>query len=147
MLRGNFPAKIDAQGRIKIPAAHRKLLEDTFGSDFYVTSTTGRNVLLYPLHEWEKVEAKLLEPPKMLPAKEKFRRATSYYGQAARMDKQGRIVIQQHLREAAKVDGEEVAVMGALNHLEVWNRERFEALLKSDPYSDADATALAELDI
>ncbi len=62
------------------------------------------------------------------------------------MDKQGRVLIQAHLREAAQVDGE-VAVMGYLTYLQVWNRERVQNLLKSEPYTDKDATALAELGI
>ena len=33
VLRGNSPAKIDAQGRVKIPTAHRKILAEEFGSD------------------------------------------------------------------------------------------------------------------
>ncbi len=147
MFRGNFPAKLDAQGRIKIPTAHRKILDETHGPEVYVTSFNGESVRIYPMHEWEKIEAKLLEPPKMLPGKVKLLRNTSYYGQVAAMDKQGRILIQPHLRDKAGVDGQEVAVMGQLNYLEVWNKEHFERVLESDPYTDKDAQALAELGI
>lgn len=146
MLRGNFPAKLDAQGRIKIPSAHRKLIEEQYGFELYVTSVTGESVLIYPMREWEEIEAKLLEPPKMLPEKVKFLRHTNYYGQVSTMDKQGRVLIQPHLREATQMDGE-VAVMGYLTYLQVWNKERFEKLLQSDPYTDQDAAALAELGI
>ena len=72
VLRGNSPAKVDAQGRLKIPTSHRKVLEDEFGRELFVTSISGENVLLYPLAEWEKIEAKLQEAPKMRPEKLKF---------------------------------------------------------------------------
>ena len=144
VFRGNSPAKIDSQGRLKIPAAHRSLLEQEYGRELYVTSLTGANVLIYPLREWELIEDKLLEPPKMQPAKMRFVRNTAYYGQLATLDRQGRVVIQAHLREAASVAGE-VAVIGYLNYLEVWNHEHFQELLRSRPYSDDDAVALAEL--
>ena len=146
MLRGNFTAKLDAQGRVKIPTAHRKLIQEEYGVDLYVTSITGENLLIYPMREWEEIEARLLEPPKMLPEKVKFLRHTNYYGQVASMDKQGRVSISAHLRKAAEIDVE-VAVMGYLTYLQVWNRERFEKLLKSDPYTDKDAAALADLGI
>ena len=146
MLRGNFTAKLDAQGRVKIPTAHRKLIQEEYGFDLYVTSVTGENLLIYPMREWEDIEARLLEPPKMLPEKVKFLRHTNYYGQVASMDKQGRVSIPAHLREAAEIEGT-VAVMGYLTYLQVWNRERFEELLKSDPYTDKDAAALADLGI
>ena len=145
MFRGNCPAKIDAQGRLKIPALHRKVMKQ-FGTDMFVTSITGENVLIYPMSEWEQLERKLLEPPKMLPGKVKFLRNTSYYGQVAKMDKQGRIVIQPHLREAAAMNGE-ITVIGSLTHIEVWNLARFMKVLESDPFFDEDASALAELGI
>ncbi len=146
MFRGNFPAKLDAQGRIKIPTAHRKILEQTYGRELYVTSLTGENVLIYPMEEWKQLEHKLLEPPKMRPEKVKFLRNANFYGQVANMDRQGRVLIQPHLRGAAKMDGE-VAVMGYLNYLQVWNQERFQDLLHSDPYTEKDAAALADLGI
>lgn len=145
VLRGNSPAKVDAQGRIKVPTLHRKVLE-SFGTEFYVTSRTGNNVQIYPLSEWEQIEAKLLESPNNHPGKLKFIRSTSYYGQVATMDNQGRILIQPHLREAAGIDGE-VAVMGHLNHLEVWNRAKLLDLLHQDPYTDDDEEALANFGI
>jgi MraZ protein len=146
VLRGNSPAKVDAQGRLKIPTSHRKVLEDEYGRDLFVTSISGENVLLYPLAEWEKIEAKLQESPKMRPEKLKFMRNTSYYGQIAKIDKQGRVMIQSHLREAAQINGD-VAVIGYLGYLEVWNHDRFLEQLKSDPYTKDDAIALGELGI
>ena len=99
VFRGNSPARLDAQGRLKIPTLHRKVLEEEYGSEVFVTSITGKSVLIYPLNEWEKIEAKLLEAPKLRPEKIKFMRNTSYYGQVARIDRQGRVVIQPHQRE------------------------------------------------
>ena len=147
MFRGNFPAKIDAQGRIKIPSAHRKILVATYGMEVFVTSVTGENVLIYPLPEWEKLEARLIEPPKMLPGKLKFLRNTSYFGQMAKADRQGRVLIPPHLREAAAVEGVEVDVIGQLNSLEVWNRSRFQKVLESDPYTDQDSVSMADIGI
>ena len=144
MFRGNFPTKIDAQGRIKIPASYRRILEDKYGTELYVTSTAGQYVLIYPLSEWEQIESKLLEPPKMLPEKIKFLRNTSYYGQMVSMDRQGRVLIPPHLREAADITNG-VAVMGSLTYLQLWNRKRFESLLEADPYTREDEIALAEL--
>ncbi|HEY2933744.1 MAG TPA: division/cell wall cluster transcriptional repressor MraZ [Acidobacteriota bacterium] len=146
MLRGNLPATMDEKGRIKVPVGFRKFIEEKYGVDVYVTSLTGNNVLIYPLSEWEEIEAKLLAPPKMKPEKVKFLRNTNYYGQLTQMDKQGRVLIQPHLREAAGMAGE-VAVMGNLTYLEVWNNERFSKLMESDPYTNKDAETLSDFGI
>ncbi|MEO6922478.1 MAG: division/cell wall cluster transcriptional repressor MraZ, partial [Bryocella sp.] len=91
-------------------------------------------------------EAKLAKIPDMNPAKQAFLDVTSYYGQMAEMDGQGRILIPQILREAAKVGAKEAAdvvVFGKMSFLEVANREGFEAEMK--PLSLDDQAALAAL--
>ena len=55
MLRGNYTARIDPKGRLKVPTAFRRYIEGKHGAEFYVTSLTGDNVLLYPLPEWESL--------------------------------------------------------------------------------------------
>ena len=119
-------------------------MEEKYGTELYVTSTTGQFVLIYPLAEWEQIESKLLEPPKMVPVKVKFLRNTNYYGQMVNMDRQGRVLIPPHLRERAEITNG-VAVMGSLTYLTVWNRKRFESQLESDQFTKEDEIALADL--
>jgi MraZ protein len=66
----------------------------------------------------------------------------SYYGAEASMDKQGRLLIQPHLRESAGMQGE-VAVLGKANYLEVWNNGRFRSRLKDRKLSREDRRILA----
>src|SRR5262249_51110715 len=106
MLRGNLPAKIDPKGRLKIPASFRKIIDESFGSRVFVTSLNGDCVRIYPFPVWEEIEEKLAAPPTMKPEKIKFLDLTNYWGQEAELDDQGRVLIHQHLREAAKIDGD-----------------------------------------
>ena len=52
MLRGNYAAKIDDKGRLKIPNAFRALIEKQHGTEVFVTSLTGEYVHLYPMPVW-----------------------------------------------------------------------------------------------
>ncbi len=142
VMRGNSPAKVDAQGRLKVPTAHRKILED-FGPEVYVTSVTGENVLIYPMAEWEKIETRFRDAPGKPPEVRRFLRNSSVFGQATTVDKQGRIMIQPLLRERASIDGD-VNVIGQLDHLMVWNREKILRDIDEDPYTERDEMALAE---
>jgi MraZ protein len=146
MLRGNAPATIDDKGRLKIPTVFRAEIEVTWGSDFYVTSVTGDSVLVYPLPVWHEIEQKLAKLPTLNPTKKKFLDRTNFYGQLAAMDKSGRILIPAQLRESARMTGE-VAVLGYLNNLEVWNHERFVSTLKDKEFTDADNETLGQLGI
>ena len=146
MLRGNQRATIDNKGRLKIPAGFRADIEDSWGSDFYVTSIIGDSVRIYPLSVWQEIEERLAGIPAFNPTKKKFLDRVSYYGQGSSMDKQGRILIPSLLRESAHMTGE-VAVLGKLNYLDVWNDERFRSRLESDPFTDEDEQVISELGV
>ena len=146
MLRGNYAAKIDDKGRLKIPNAFRALVEGKHGNELFVTSLTGEYVRVYPMPVWLALEEKLARAPSTHPARLKFLDRVSYYGQTAEIDAQGRVVIHPRLRESAGMSGE-VDVLGQVDYLDVWNHERFVAKLQRDPYTDDDAKALAEFGI
>ncbi len=146
MLRGNYAAKIDDKGRLKIPNAFRALIEKQHGTELFVTSLTGEYVRLYPMPIWLALEEKLARVPSAHPARLKYFDRVNYYGQTAQIDAQGRVVIHARLRDSAGMAGE-VDVFGQYDTLDVWNHERFVAKLQREPYSEEDARALAEFGI
>lgn len=146
MLRGNYTARIDSKGRLKVPTPFRRLIEQQHGTEVYITSLMGESVRIYALAEWEAIEQRLALLPTMDPARRKFLDRTNYYGQQATIDNQGRVLIHPLLRKSAEVIGD-VAVLGYLSYLEVWELERFKQRLLSDPYTEADESAIARLGI
>ncbi len=146
MLRGNYTAKIDDKGRLKIPNAFRSLVEGQHGSDLFVTSLTGEFVRIYPMPVWMALEEKMAKVPSTHPARAKFFDRVNYFGQTAAFDNQGRVIIHPRLRESAAMTGE-VDVFGQYQFLDVWNHDRFVTKLQHEPYTDDDAKALAEFGI
>ena len=146
MLRGNATATVDDKGRFKLPVQYRGYIEETWGSDFYVTSFEGESVQIYPLPVWQEIEERLAKLPSQNPTKKKFLDRTSYYGQLTSLDKSGRILIPALLRESAKMTGE-VAVLGNLNFLDVWNHQLFLARLKDQAVTIEDKETLSQLGI
>lgn len=146
MLRGNYPATVDGKGRLKIPTAFKTFLDENYGPDFYVTSLDGQFVRIYPFAVWRDIEQKLAGLPSMNKAKKKFLDRTNYWGQTSRADTQGRVLIPALLRDSAAMAGE-VAVIGYLNYLDVWNMERFREQMERHPLTDEDEQTLSELGI
>lgn len=146
MLRGNSPAKIDDKGRLKVPSLFRAFIEEEYGNELFVTSLAGDSVRIYPMPIWNEIERKLAAVPSTLPARGRFFDRVNYYGQAAELDKQGRVLIHPRLRESAEMTGE-VDVFGQYNYLELWNHERFIAKLLREPFTDEDARVLAQYGI
>jgi len=144
VLRGSYSAKIDDKGRLKIPNAFKAFVEDQHGAKgVYVTSLSGDSVRIYPMPVWIAVEERLSKMPSTHPARVKFLDRVNFYGQVTEFDVQGRVLIPPRLREAAGMAGD-VDVLGQVEFLEVWNHERFLTKLKSEPFTDDDARALAE---
>jgi MraZ protein len=131
---------------LKIPTAFKQQIEESYGLDFYVTSFDGQSARIYPFPVWREIEEKLAALPQMNKAKKKFLDRANYWGQPARMDSQGRILIPALLRESAAMRGE-VAVIGYLDHLDVWNMERFREHLERNPFTDDDEATLSNLGI
>lgn len=146
MLRGNYTTRVDEKGRLKIPTHFRRRLEEKYDSTFYVTSLTGESVQIFPIAEWEKIEQKL----SLLPANEAARRIyltrMNFFGQEAEIDNQGRILIHPLLRQKTETYGD-VAVIGSLTFLDVWNRERIEQYLLQNPFTAEHEAMLARLGI
>jgi len=143
MFRGSAPAKIDDKGRLKIPTDFRRQLEERFGSELFITSVLGDAALVYPLPVWEGIEERLLGMPSTDRVRERYLERVNYFGQQVRLDGQGRALVPQILREAAAVQGE-VVVSGRLDHLVVWNHQRWAKRLVDQPFTEEDFAALSE---
>lgn len=146
MLRGNYSAKIDDKGRLKIPNAFRALVEEQHGNSLFVTSVTGESVRIYPMPVWLGVEERLRRMPSTHPARLKFLDRVNYFGQLGEFDAQGRVSLPARLRATAGMNGD-VDVLGQVDYLDVWNHDRLLAKFDRDPFTDDDAKALAEYGI
>ena len=109
MFRGNHPTRVDEKGRLKVPAEFKRVIDEKYGTQFYITSLDGKVGQVYPFEEWERIEQKLAGLSTFNPTKKKFLDRVNYYGQMVEMDGQGRVLIPQLLREAAQIKGEEAA--------------------------------------
>jgi len=144
MLRGNYPAKADEDGRVKIPSAWLESMRES-ENRVYVTSENGESARIYPLKFWHEIEEKLARISSYNTAKEKFLTRTNYYGQEIELDERGRIVVPRILRDAAQVEGE-VDLLGNLNYVEVWNHARLVENLNNRPITEEGASILQDIE-
>jgi MraZ protein len=142
-LRGSAATRIDDKGRLKVPTMFRGVIQDQHGADVFVTSLTGDSVRIYPMPVWLEIERKLSQMPGNHPSRLKFLDRVNYYGQVGELDGQGRVVIPSHLRDGAAITGD-VRVVGRIDHLEVWNEDRFVQKLQHEAWTDEDGLRLAE---
>jgi MraZ protein len=137
VLMGHAPAKIDEKGRLKVPAGFRKIIEDKYGPECFITSTDGERALVYPLPVWYDFQARLAKVPSTSQARVKLLERVNYFGQLSAIDTQGRVLVPAVLRNVAGIS-DEVVVLGNTDHLIVWNEERMKKRLSDQPLTAED---------
>ena len=146
MFRGSHPTRVDEKGRLKVPAEFKRLIDEKYGNEFYITSLDGKVAQVYPFEEWQRIEAKLANLSNFNPTKKKFLNRTNYYGQLVEIDGQGRLLIPSLLRDSAGIKGD-VAVVGNLTYLEVQSIEAYRRDIEENPFTAEDEKTLDELGI
>jgi MraZ protein len=137
VLMGHSPAKIDEKGRLKVPTSFRKIIEDRYGQECFITSTDGERALVYPLPVWFEFQRRLAKVPSTSQAKQKLLERVNYFGQISGIDAQGRLLVPAVLREVAGIT-DDVVVLGNEDHLIVWNEPKIQKRLSETPLTAED---------
>ena len=120
MFMGEYNHTIDAKGRLIIPSKFRELL----GEEFVLTKGLDGCLSIYPMDEWKAFEEKLRALPLTNKNARTFTRFFVAGATNCELDKQGRILVPQTLREFAGLE-KDVVLTGNLNRIEVWSKEKW----------------------
>ncbi len=148
MFRESSYHTLDNKGRLIIPARFREVIKANGGDKVMVTGMDGC-LLGYPINDWRKLESKIVEMSEKSARIRRFRRVFIGGASECNCDKQGRILISQPLRKYANL-GKEIALVGVLDHFEIWRRERWDrerAELDKDMKSEGGPDEIAKLGI
>ena len=121
MFMGEYNHTIDAKGRLIVPAKFREIL----GDNFIVTKGLDGCLFVYPNDEWTRFEEKLKSLPLTNKNARQFTRFFLAGAAACEVDKQGRILLPQVLREFASLE-KDVVLVGVASRIEIWSRERWD---------------------
>lgn len=135
MFIGEYKHAIDEKGRLAIPTKFRKNL----AKGAVVTRGLDASLFLFPKEEWGKLAQKLASLPLGQSNSRAFARLMLAGAMDVEMDKQGRIVLPEYLRQYASL-GKSAVVAGLFNRLEIWDEQKWEAY-KKKVEEDADAVA------
>lgn len=139
MFMGEYNHTIDAKGRLIVPSKFRESLGDTF----VVTKGLDGCLFVYDNEEWNAFEEKLKSLPITNKEARQFVRFFLAGAAEVEVDKQGRILVPNILREFAQIS-KDVVLIGVASRIEIWSKERFDGMAA---YEDMDEIAehMAEL--
>jgi MraZ protein len=113
---GEFSHAIDDKGRLTLPAKYRAEL----GDGVVVTRGVDKCLFIFTLAEFQALANRIGSLPMTQAEAREFSRHFFSGASDVELDKQGRILIPQNLREYAGLDGEAV-VVGVNQRIEVWD--------------------------
>ena len=143
MFIGEFTHNLDSKGRIAMPAKFRnKLTEGAI-----ITRGLDHCLFVFSDKEWEVLAQKLIALPLVQANSRAFVRLMLAGAMDVELDKQGRILIPDYLREYAGLKKQAV-IAGLYNRMEIWDSEAWKQYkAKTESASDEIAEKLSELGI
>ncbi len=142
MFRGSFEHTVDSKGRVSVPSKFREIIADRYEGKLVLALDFDKCLTVYPLEEWERLEAKIRSLPAMKREVKDFMRFLLASATECELDKQGRILIPLAHREHATIT-KNVMVVGIIDKIEIWDAKAWEA--RHSQNGDKIGEALAEL--
>ena len=127
VLYGNYELTVDDKNRILVPSEVRKKLDpERDGEAFFLVTGRDGRLWLYPERHYELLVSR--DPSELTPSEDTLAFDRLMLGLASRVewDKQGRVLLPDKALKRAGI-GKEVTLVGARDHLEIWNRADWDA--------------------
>ena len=125
MFLGEFTYSIDEKKRFAIPAKFREIL----GKKAVVTRGLDQCLFLYSFAEWGILADKLSKLPLAQADARGFARLMLAGAMEADLDKLGRILVPDYLKEYASLQ-KKIVVAGVYNRIEIWDEQKWETYKK-----------------
>jgi MraZ protein len=121
MFMGEYQHNIDKKGRVFIPAR----LREGLGDAFVLTKGLDSSLFAFPMAEWRELEQKIRSLSFTNRDSRAFSRFLFSGASECEIDKQGRILIPQNLRDHAHLVKEAV-IIGVSSRVEIWSGDIWE---------------------
>lgn len=140
-LVGTYECKVDAKGRLMVPAPLKKQLIPVLQEGFVLKRSVFQPCLeLYPMKEWNAVMADLNKLNRFVKKNNDFIRAFTAGVKTVEVDTNGRLLIPKDLISYGAID-KEIVLSSAINMIEIWDKDKYENTIND---SAEDFAQLAE---
>ncbi|MDZ5605092.1 division/cell wall cluster transcriptional repressor MraZ [Pseudomonas sp. RP23018S] len=132
MFRGANAVSLDAKGRLAMPSRYRDELDSRCNGQLIITIDAADPCLcVYPLDEWEQIEAKLRALPSLREENRRLQRLLIGNAVDLELDASGRFLVPPRLREYARLD-KKTMLVGQLNKFQLWEEQAWNDVSAAD---------------
>lgn len=138
---GTYECKVDAKGRLMIPAALKKQLANSLQDGFVLKRSVFQPCLeLYPMTEWNLMMQKINKLNRFVKKNNDFIRRFTAGVKVVDVDDLGRLLIPKDLVAFGHIS-KDIVLSSAVNIVEIWDKDLYEKAIAGD---DIDFADLAE---
>ncbi|TBO42163.1 division/cell wall cluster transcriptional repressor MraZ [Pedobacter kyonggii] len=131
-LLGEFDCKLDAKGRLMVPAALKKQLPNAENDGLIINRGFEKNLVIYPKNVWDAVVADLAKLNIYDQENRAFVRAFTRGATELSLDAAGRVLLPKSLVEYAGI-GSDLVLACQLDRIEVWDKKAYEDIFDDVP--------------
>lgn len=134
---GTYECKVDAKGRLMLPAPLKKQL-GSLEDGFVLKRSVFQSCLeLYPMSEWDKMMQKINKLNRFVKKNNDFIRRFTAGVKIIEIDATGRLLIPKDLTVFAKID-KDIVLSSAVNIVEIWDKDLYESTIENaaDDFAD-----------
>ncbi len=137
-LIGTYECKVDAKGRLMLPAALKKQLSPVLQNGFVLKRAVFQPCLeLYPMSEWEALMTKMNKLNRFKKKNNDFIRRFTAGVKIIEVDTTGRLLIPKDLVAFADI-AKNIVVSSAINIVEIWDKDKYEQAIDDAAVDFAD---------
>ena len=141
MFLGQFHHSLDSKGRLTVPARFR---EELLSEGAYVMQGFDRNLMVLPTSTFETISHRVNQMSMTDPKTRLLRRLIFSTANHVELDRAGRILVPQFLRNAASLENG-VIVVGNGDYFEIWSPELWSVQIEDLQDAEINADRFAGL--
>lgn len=134
---GEFDCKLDAKGRMMIPANLKKQLPEAEREGLVINRGFEKHLVIYTKKEWDKIVEELSGLNQYEKRNREFIRYFTRGATELSLDSANRVLLPKSLLDYAGVESE-VVLSCQFNKIELWSKEAYDAQLDNEPDNFSD---------
>jgi MraZ protein len=128
-LIGTYECKVDAKGRLMVPAPIKKQLEPIMHEGFVLKRSVFQPCLeLYPMERWNELMKRMGSLNRFDPKNANFIRQFTAGVKMVEVDGNGRLLIAKDLIRIAGID-KEIVLTAPIDIIEIWDKSTYENVI------------------
>ena len=135
---GTYECKVDAKGRLLLPAPFKKQLAASLQDGFVLKRSVFQSCLeLYPMKEWNLMMQKINKLNRFVKKNNDFIRRFTAGVKVVEIDNLGRLLVPKDLTSFAQIS-KDIVLSSAVNIIEIWDKEMYEKAIDESVIDFAD---------